>query len=433
MLVPVGAVVGWLAGDPPSGSAWSRRARDEAGGDRSVVALAISQRRCYRSLGVSLRGDIVARLAAGRSSVELRQPRRVVARAARRCAPRGARLRARDGAHWQLGARRGRDRRVLSAHSGREADARRVGRPALSLGQARTADLARHPRAGDGARQSGAPPWRGGGDGHRPGPRPRPRHALVADFPVRPRRTLDRAPAALAAAMRAPLVVAVSRRLGDEQRMEVLSVLLPPDRGRTDWVVTATRAATRSLDRRVHAHPSEWLWMHRRWKPAPPDGVTAQPRVPGIGRSTAPPSRRPYGSPRRGLVSRDFWRFSLGSAASVHGPSCATAAAVNREAEMGAQHGIRAAPNVEWRGPLARSGDARVAGVDRRSPARLYATSLNGARVVEPGGRVGRRRAAGGPFSPSPSTSSTTTGRGPAPRRPTLAARGAQSSKTGSS
>ena len=97
----------------------------------------------------------------------------------------------------------------------------------------------------------------------------RARHAVVTEF-LCGRVDVDRSPATLAAAMRAPLVVAVSRRVGALQRMEVLSVHEPPKRRRREWVDTATQDATRSLDRWVHAHPSEWLWMHRRWKAARP-------------------------------------------------------------------------------------------------------------------------------------------------------------------
>jgi KDO2-lipid IV(A) lauroyltransferase len=80
---------------------------------------------------------------------------------------------------------------------------------------------------------------------------------------------VDRAPASLAAAMRAPLVLAVSRRTDGVQALELLAVLEPPERGRRAWAVEATRTATRVFERWVHAHPSEWMWLHRRWRRAP--------------------------------------------------------------------------------------------------------------------------------------------------------------------
>jgi KDO2-lipid IV(A) lauroyltransferase len=113
----------------------------------------------------------------------------------------------------------------------------------------------------------------------------RARHAVVAPFlggPV----DADRAPAALAASMGAPLVVAVARRAGRTQLLEILAVLEPPPRrGRphrehderggespecsSAWISRATLAATAALDRWVRAHPRDWLWLHRRWKRAP--------------------------------------------------------------------------------------------------------------------------------------------------------------------
>jgi KDO2-lipid IV(A) lauroyltransferase len=90
----------------------------------------------------------------------------------------------------------------------------------------------------------------------------------------------DRSPATLAAAMGAPLAVAVSHRLpSGKQSLEILAVLEPPATGRLAWAVEATHATTRVFERWVHAHPYEWLWMHRRWRLA-------------AGR----PSRRPPGS-----------------------------------------------------------------------------------------------------------------------------------------
>jgi KDO2-lipid IV(A) lauroyltransferase len=95
-------------------------------------------------------------------------------------------------------------------------------------------------------------------------------HSVIVDF-LCGRADVDRSPAALAAAMRCPMVVAVSRRREDGgQVLEVLAVLEPPERDRRAWAVEATRTATRVFERWVHAHPGEWLWMHRRWR-APPD------------------------------------------------------------------------------------------------------------------------------------------------------------------
>ncbi len=93
------------------------------------------------------------------------------------------------------------------------------------------------------------------------------RHALGVEFLGRPA-LADRAPAALAARTGAPLVVAASRRdVTGRHRLHVLTVLEPPVRPGRAWIDEATREATRALDAFVRRNPSQWLWMHRRWKP----------------------------------------------------------------------------------------------------------------------------------------------------------------------
>jgi len=78
---------------------------------------------------------------------------------------------------------------------------------------------------------------------------------------------VDRAAAVLAARAGAPLVVAASRRdEAGEIVLHVLSVLTPPARPGRAWIDSATIAATASLDAFIRAYPSQWLWLHRRWK-----------------------------------------------------------------------------------------------------------------------------------------------------------------------
>ncbi len=77
----------------------------------------------------------------------------------------------------------------------------------------------------------------------------------------------DRAPAALSASTGAPLVVVAFRR--DERGrhvIHVLRVLVPPARARRAWTAQATREASAALEAFVRAYPSEWLWLHRRWR-----------------------------------------------------------------------------------------------------------------------------------------------------------------------
>jgi KDO2-lipid IV(A) lauroyltransferase len=113
-------------------------------------------------------------------------------------------------------------------------------------------------------------------------------HAVDVDFLGRPA-LVDRAPAALAASARAPLVVAAARRgRGGEQVLHVLDVLVPPPRPGPAWVDAATRAATRALDTFVRAHPTQWLWLHRRWN------RLDRPRGPGM---LALPCTTPSSSP----------------------------------------------------------------------------------------------------------------------------------------
>jgi len=93
----------------------------------------------------------------------------------------------------------------------------------------------------------------------------RTEHAVVTDFFGRAAH-VDKAPAALSARTGAPLVVAGAWR-GPEgmHHLVVLDVLVPQHAG-PSWVAEATRASTRALERFIREHPSEWLWLHRRWK-----------------------------------------------------------------------------------------------------------------------------------------------------------------------
>jgi KDO2-lipid IV(A) lauroyltransferase len=78
---------------------------------------------------------------------------------------------------------------------------------------------------------------------------------------------LDRSPAAVAACTGAPLVVAASRRdARGDHHLSVLAVLEPPPRAGRAWIDGATASASRALDDFVRAHPSQWLWLHRRWR-----------------------------------------------------------------------------------------------------------------------------------------------------------------------
>lgn len=108
------------------------------------------------------------------------------------------------------------------------------------------------------------------------------RHAVRVEFLGQPA-LADRAAAALAAAAGAPLVVAAARRTGGaggaSHVLHVLQVIEPPRRAAKAWIAEATASATRALEAFVRAHPSQWLWMHRRWKQ--PDAASGRGPVEG--------------------------------------------------------------------------------------------------------------------------------------------------------
>lgn len=94
-------------------------------------------------------------------------------------------------------------------------------------------------------------------------------HAVEASF-LGARAWVDRAPATLAARARVPLVVSAARR--DERGVEhvvALEAFGPPPRATRAWIEDATIRATAALERFVLLYPTEWLWMHRRWKTPP--------------------------------------------------------------------------------------------------------------------------------------------------------------------
>jgi len=119
-----------------------------------------------------------------------------------------------------------------------------------------------------------------------------PTHASPVSFLGQTAAT-DRAPAALAAWARVPLVVAAARRdeAGDHV-LHVLDVVDVPARPSRAWVLETTRTATLALDAFVRAHPSQWLWLHRRWKPMLPRHRPCRPPI----RSSSPAAASPVAS-----------------------------------------------------------------------------------------------------------------------------------------
>jgi KDO2-lipid IV(A) lauroyltransferase len=77
----------------------------------------------------------------------------------------------------------------------------------------------------------------------------------------------DRAPALLAARAGVPLALALGHRLPDGTHVvDVPVVIEPPPRPSSVWIDEVTRRLNDELEVFVRAHPSQWLWLHRRWK-----------------------------------------------------------------------------------------------------------------------------------------------------------------------
>jgi Kdo2-lipid IVA lauroyltransferase/acyltransferase len=90
--------------------------------------------------------------------------------------------------------------------------------------------------------------------------------------------------AILSARTGAPIVMALGRRTGSGTHVvEIPLAIDPPERPRAQFVREATGRINRALDVFVRAHPDQWLWMHRRWKPVAGDG-SAQAESPGLPR-----------------------------------------------------------------------------------------------------------------------------------------------------
>jgi Kdo2-lipid IVA lauroyltransferase/acyltransferase len=89
-------------------------------------------------------------------------------------------------------------------------------------------------------------------------------HAIELPF-LGERAWVDRAAATVAARTGALFAVPVARRSPDgTQEVSVLDILEPVKTLR--WIEEATAHATSLLARFVRDNPTEWLWMHRRWK-----------------------------------------------------------------------------------------------------------------------------------------------------------------------
>jgi Kdo2-lipid IVA lauroyltransferase/acyltransferase len=96
------------------------------------------------------------------------------------------------------------------------------------------------------------------------------KHALFVPFFGRPAATT---PLVSMAALRsgAPVLLSVGTRVGTGFRLRVEGPFPVPstgDRARDLWTHTATLTA--AIERLIRSNPDQWLWLHRRWKVAPP-------------------------------------------------------------------------------------------------------------------------------------------------------------------
>src|SRR6266542_3122671 len=90
--------------------------------------------------------------------------------------------------------------------------------------------------------------------------------AIEANF-MGQRARCDLMPALLAARTRVPLALALGRRTTDgRHELDIPLVLEPPLGPSRAWVERATCDLQSQLEQFVRAHPSQWLWLHRRWK-----------------------------------------------------------------------------------------------------------------------------------------------------------------------
>jgi len=84
------------------------------------------------------------------------------------------------------------------------------------------------------------------------------------------------APALLALRTGAPIVVGCARRLPGLFRFEVVAdepIRARPSRDRERDVLELTARLTRRIEDHIRETPEQWLWMHRRWRPVPPEDL----------------------------------------------------------------------------------------------------------------------------------------------------------------
>jgi KDO2-lipid IV(A) lauroyltransferase len=104
---------------------------------------------------------------------------------------------------------------------------------------------------------------------------------LFVDFFGRPASTF-KAIALLAIEYKAPIVVGGARRLGDEFRYEVVVeevIETDVEDASPDFIREITQRYTTALERMVRRDPTQYLWLHRRWKNQPKPKRSKTPKA----------------------------------------------------------------------------------------------------------------------------------------------------------
>jgi KDO2-lipid IV(A) lauroyltransferase len=95
------------------------------------------------------------------------------------------------------------------------------------------------------------------------------RSGVFVPFMGRPAST-SAGPARIAVASGAPIVMGFGVRLADGRHRVTVEPPLVPHGEEPDPVLDLTVRHVARLEEWVRRHPAQWLWLHRRWKTAPP-------------------------------------------------------------------------------------------------------------------------------------------------------------------
>lgn len=79
----------------------------------------------------------------------------------------------------------------------------------------------------------------------------------------------------LAAQAQAPIVpIFIERRPDSTHMIHIQPLIEPPPDRQKESIIEATQTYTRTLEEYIRQHPSDWIWIHRRWRTRPPEQTT---------------------------------------------------------------------------------------------------------------------------------------------------------------